>query len=594
MEYFDAIHASPFQIYYSALPLSPSSSWLQQYYSAELPDAFKVVIQDPPSWGKCSRTVSLSDDPLSVSCWNNTIAICQKSTNIIVLDAVTGSQTAVFSGHTDWVRCSTFSSHGTFFVSGSDDNTVKLWDVQTGGVIKTFYGHKVLVFSVSISSNSSMIASGDDSGEIYLWDIQTGEPFCIIKQEMSVAHVIFSPMNTQHLISVSNGKIWQWDINGHQVGPTYDGSCIAFSSDGTQFVLCNRGMVTVQHSDTRAPVTEFCVVGGDIRSCCFSPDSRFVAVCTWDAIYVWNATSVDSHPIEQFGIQGGRVLDLVFSSPSTLISASKDESVRFWQIGVPQIGPVVSNMESTPLNSAPIKSISLNPRNGIVISSDGNGVVKTWDILTGLCKAFFQTPAGDNLRDVQLVDGMLILVWHESGKIHIWDTEKAKSLQTVEVPKCRSIKISADGSHIFCLIEFRIIEAWSIWAGVTTGKIDVGSNYFTGCCYLNGSEIWIKVHPSSIQGWNFGTSGSSPVPSPNTSIERLPLQFIIASSQIINKITGKVVFQLYGRYAKPRVAQWNGQYLAAGYENGDILVLVFPHLYPQQKSVLHCLFDWNW
>ena len=218
--------------------------------------------------------------------------------------------------------------------------------------------------------------------------------------------------------------------------------------------------------------------------------------------------------------------------------------------------------------------------------------MKTWDISTGLCKASFQTPAGKKLRDVQLADGKLISVWHESGKIHIWDTEEAKPLQTVEVPKCQSLKISADGSQVFCLIEWRIIEAWSIWTGVTTGKIEVESNYYTGRCYLNGSEIWIKLVASSIQGWDFGISGSSPAPSPNTSIERLLLQFIIESSQIINKITGKVVFQLSGRYAKPKVAQWDGQYLAAGYETGEVLVLDFSHLYPQQESVSHCLCDY--
>ena len=593
LEHFDVIHSSPFQIYYFALPFSPPSSWLWKCYSAELQTAVRVVTGTPPRWGECSRTVSLSSIPLFVSCWDNNVAVCVDSGDTMILDAVTGSQIAVFSGHTHWVTCSTFSSDGILFVSGSYDETVKLWDVQTGGIIKIFCGHKDWVISVSISSNSAMIASGDYSGEIYIWDIQTGEPSCIIKHEKQVAQVIFSPTNIQHLISVSNRKIWQWDINGHQVGPIDNGSHIAFSSDGSCFVLCNGDAVTVQHSDTRATVAEFCVAGVNIKSCCFSPDGRLVAVAASNAIYVWSTTSMDSHPIEQFTTQGGNIVDLVFSSPSTLISASKDKSVRFWQTGVSQMGSVICNKESTPLTSAPIKSISLNPRNKIVISSDRDGIVKTWDISTGSCKASFQTPVGDNLRDVQLVDGKLISVWHESGKIHIWDTEKAKSLQTVEVLKCRSLKISADGSQIFCLDEWRIIEAWSIWTGVTTGKIEVESDYFTDRCYLNGSEIWTEFSPSSIQGWDFGTSGSSPVSSPNTSIEGLPLQFVIGPCHIINKITGKVVFQLYGRYAKPKVAQWDGKYLVAGYESGEVLVLDFSHLYPQQESVSYCLCDYN-
>jgi WD40 repeat protein len=56
--------------------------------------------------------------------------------------------------------CLAFSSDGTSLVSGSDDCTVKLWDVQTGGTVKTFFGHTELVLSVSISADYTIIASG--------------------------------------------------------------------------------------------------------------------------------------------------------------------------------------------------------------------------------------------------------------------------------------------------------------------------------------------------------------------------------------------------------------------------------------------------
>jgi hypothetical protein len=71
-------------------------------------------------------------------------------------------------------------------------------------------------------------------------------------------------------------------------------------------------------------------------------------------------------------------------------------------------------------------SVSLQANAGIAISSDINGVVKTWDISTGLCKATFQTPAARSVYshggDARLIDGKLIYVWYEDVKIYISGT----------------------------------------------------------------------------------------------------------------------------------------------------------------------------
>jgi len=175
LEHFDIIHNSPSQAYHSALPLCPPSSWLHECYAAELVQAAKVVKGLPDEWGRCSRTVLLDQPQDTFSCWNNTIAVGLKDGNTVILDAITGSQTAVLSGHTDWVRSLTFSPGGILLVSGSDDNTVKLWDMQTGGVVKTFHGHTDWVSSVSISLDCTKIVSGSGDRTICLWDVQTGE-----------------------------------------------------------------------------------------------------------------------------------------------------------------------------------------------------------------------------------------------------------------------------------------------------------------------------------------------------------------------------------------------------------------------------------
>jgi len=592
LEHFDTICDSPSQIYHFALPFSPPSSWLQKCYSMELPQAVKVVKGFPAEWGTCSRTVLLNNVPQTLSCWNNTIAIGLEYGDINILDAITGSQGAILSGHTDWVISLAFSPGGTSLVSGSYDETVRLWDMQTGGIVKTFYGHNVRVYSVSISSDCTRIASGSRDGTICLWDTQTGELKHMIKQQDSVKHLSFSPIGPGHLTSISGGKVQQWDINGHQTGPTYDGSYIAFSPDYTQFASWSGTTITVQNHDSREIVAKLSVVhdDDDDECCCFSPNGRFIAASAGKIIYVWDIASPDPHPVETFVGHSGVITFLVFSS-SYLISASYDESVKFWQIGVLSTNPAATDPKSTPPASTPIDSISLQARDGIAISSDSAGVVKIWDILTGLCKASFQTPA-KSWRDVQLIDGRLIVTWHKDKQIHIWDTEKDELLQTLDTPGCGGLRISGDGSKLFCL-DNGILQAWEMWTWRLVGEVELEEDglYLESFC-PGGSKIWVQSEDLSTQGWDFGILDSPPVPLCTTFTERPHLDFIGGPSEmtksppwmtnsppwIMNMVTGKKVFQLSGRYAKPYEVQWDGQYLAAGYDSGEVVILDFNHL----------------
>jgi hypothetical protein len=91
-------------------------------------------------------------------------------------------------------------------------------------------------------------------------------------------HVWFSPTNPQHLISVSSNRVCQWDADGHQTRPPFDGQHVSFSLDGTHFVSCHGKTVTVYNSSSGETVSEFQITGSDAYRCFFSPDSRLVAV----------------------------------------------------------------------------------------------------------------------------------------------------------------------------------------------------------------------------------------------------------------------------------------------------------------------------
>ena len=485
----------------------------------------------------------------------------------------------------------TFSSDGRLLVSGSDDETVILWSIQTGGAIRSFVGHTHWVRSVSISLDRSTIASGSDDKTIRLWDVETGKCHCIIDgHKNNINSVDFSPVNPQLLISASSDKtIQQWNISGKKIGATHDGSYIALSSDGSQFVSWGGKVVVVQNSDSGVVVTQLHGSSESLLCCCFSPDGKLLAGAGGYIIYIWDITSSDSYPVETFVGHTDLVTSLAFSS--SLISASDDQSVKFWQISALSTGPVVTNLETIPSPSASIAFVSLQASDGIAISGDLAGMVMIWDISTGLCNKSFTTEAKTSTkRDVRLVGGRLICVWCTDDKIHTWDSEGGP-LQTIDASfknQTASLKISGDGSMAF-LLDGKSIQAWSIQTGKAMGEVWLERKPRIGSLNVNGSSVLVHFGHSQTRGWDFGIPDSAPTSLPDVSPPDRPhLDFIdgtvegtIYPPRIKDTATDKEVFRLPWRYAKPTVTEWDGRYLVAGYDSGEVLILDFDHIVPQ-------------
>ena len=480
---------------------------------------------------------------------------------------------AIYSGHIEAVISLTFSPDGTSLASGSWDTTIKLWDIQTGGVVKTFHGHTGAVCSVSISADCTTIASGSHDLTVCLWDIQTGKCHWTMQQPSTVKQIHFFPLNPKHLITTSDNKVQHWNIDGQEIVSTYNGSYITFSFDGTKLALLNQGVVQVQDSDSGAIVAKIWTSNVEAKSCCFSPDGRLVAIFTGSTVYIWNITTSDPVILDTFISHKEDIKFLGFSSPTCLIS-SANRSVRFWQVGT---------LPSPPgLPDSPIQSITLQTKNGRVISSDSDGIVRIWNLLTGLVDASFQTPArGSCRRDIQLIDNRWILVWHMAGKIHIWAIEKGELLQTADVVggEVKELRISGDGSKIFYISSYSI-KVLHIWKGEVMGEVELG-NMLAVRPFLatDGSRVWVNTC-GYFRGWDFGTPELFSIEPCASNPNRPHLDFVGGVRQFRTTLppiqdtnTGKKLLELPGRLHDPIDAQWDGQYLVAGYDTGDVLIL---------------------
>ncbi len=66
-----------------------------------------------------------------------------------------------------------FSKDEKHIISGSRDNSIKIWERETGSEIQTLKGHSDTVTSVAFSKDDKYIISGSWDNSIKIWERET-------------------------------------------------------------------------------------------------------------------------------------------------------------------------------------------------------------------------------------------------------------------------------------------------------------------------------------------------------------------------------------------------------------------------------------
>jgi WD40 repeat protein len=66
-----------------------------------------------------------------------------------------------------------FSRDGGKLASGSNDKTIKIWDLKTHSVKSNLEGHKHDINSVCFSPDGGKLASGSKDKTIIIWNLKT-------------------------------------------------------------------------------------------------------------------------------------------------------------------------------------------------------------------------------------------------------------------------------------------------------------------------------------------------------------------------------------------------------------------------------------
>lgn len=323
----------------------------------------KIRFWEAPS-GKCTRIIKFSDSQLNrleitpdkqfiAAAGNAVIRVFEISCQTLPPNEKDSVQQAALTieGHSANVTSIGFQQEGRYLYSGSEDGTVKVWDLRNPKYCRSF-NSGAPVNSVTLRMDRDEFISGDQNGYVKVWDF--GGNGCInsIKPSASAnssygsvsIQAVDIAEDSRTLVAISNhGTVFVWDPSGVQPLNLAEDDVV---DENTPIKSLLRPITKFQATDPGI----YCLHGK------IAPDCRHLVTTGSDGLAkLWDTTTwelTQTLPNQKW------VWDAAFCADSSyLVTASSDHIPRLWNL---RTGDVVRQYRG---HQSAVTCVALNDSN---------------------------------------------------------------------------------------------------------------------------------------------------------------------------------------------------------------------------------------
>jgi WD40 repeat protein len=368
-------------------------------------------------------------------------------------DTATGTSLHTLRGHKDHIYAVAFSPDGRLAVTGSFDHTLRLWRVSDGSLVRTLAGHEDKVKSVAFTPDGKYLLSGSYDNTIRLWDGVSGRFIKVLaRQNRNLASLSITPDSkhvltgsgqtrsgqfTNNVFSIPDGdRIAQFDKHANIVLAT------AISPDGATAATGGaEEEIWLWDIETGREKRKLAGQGRQVWSVGFSKDGRSIA---WGNSTKSNWTMNHYGPLEKSFIIRSETGDFgpgpELSSDDGYVRAleTKDQlSIRTPDgrvhptLQILKDGQVVHEITRGSTDGYTHRSLTLTPDNSTVISGGENGELTAYDTQTGRKRHDFIGHTGDVWGVAVSPDGRYLVSGAADQTARLWEAASGRALMTL-------------------------------------------------------------------------------------------------------------------------------------------------------------------